>query len=238
MSDDRVRTLEHRWRASGALEDERAWILARARAGLLPADRLELAQALGAEALGGPEHPPLGFQEWLDALPFRRGRRRIERDSLRVGLAITHALEPCARVLGVGEVYTQGQAAAEASLFGLADDRRALEALFEWRAERDWWSFSTPEGAMAKLLEEVLVDPFPRTMGEFEPLLRRALYPLGTPDPVVEAVIEAVVPASGGRLWRIREAIRDELLPWVLGWGDPLWDRVSARDEGDLSPEP
>lgn len=237
MSDDRVRTLEQRWRASGALEDERAWIHARARAGLLSADRLELAQALGAEALGGAEHPPLGFQEWLESLPFRGGHRRVERDSLRVGIAITRALAPCASALGADPYYATALEAAEAHLFRWGTPRPALEALAQWRQEREWVTHAAPEVAMAELLEGVLASLLPRTprgIGEFEPLLHQALYPLRrwSVDRSLEDAIEAVIPAAGGRLWWMRERVRDELLPWVLGWGDPVWDRVAAREEG------
>ena len=45
MSDDRVRTLERRWRASGSLEDEVEWIRERARCGQLELGRGALAGA-------------------------------------------------------------------------------------------------------------------------------------------------------------------------------------------------
>lgn len=231
MSDDRVRTLERRWRSSGALEDERAWIHARARAGLLAEDRLELARALGAEALGGPEDPPLGFQEWLDALPFRRGRRRIERDALRVGIAICRALAPCASALGADPHYSRALEAAEAHLFRLGRPGAHLVALAEWRRELDWVTYEAPEVALAEVLEAVLGDlllPAPRAIGEFEAPLQRALYPARrwSVDRSREAAVEATVPAQGGRLWWLRMRVRDELLPWVLDCGDPVWERV------------
>jgi hypothetical protein len=243
VSDTRVRTLERRWCESGALEDERAWIHARVRAGSLSEDRLELARALGAEALGGPEDPPLGFQEWLEALPFRGGRRRIERDSTRVGLAIARTLAPCARALGADPFYARALEAAEAQLFRWGESPGpALAALEEWRRERDWASYAAPEVAMAELLEGVLADllpPAPRGLREFEPLLQRALYPSRrwSVERSVEATIEAEIPAAGGRLWRVRRAIREELLPWVLGYGDPIRRRVAERGEVEIWPE-
>ena len=50
MSDDRVRTLERRWRASGSLEDEVEWIRERARCGQLELGLLGLSAHLGHPA--------------------------------------------------------------------------------------------------------------------------------------------------------------------------------------------
>lgn len=47
MSDAQVRELERRWRATGAPEDQAAWILARVRTGELRIERIELAALCG-----------------------------------------------------------------------------------------------------------------------------------------------------------------------------------------------
>lgn len=64
MTDDALRALERRWRATGAVEDEAAWLAARLRAGVLTETRLRAAARLGHEAaqaaLGDPvEEPPV-----------------------------------------------------------------------------------------------------------------------------------------------------------------------------------
>jgi hypothetical protein len=66
MTDARLRALERRWRESGSLEDEVAYLLERLRTGDLLRDRVELAaycghaaarHALGAEAPPAPPRP-------------------------------------------------------------------------------------------------------------------------------------------------------------------------------------
>jgi len=52
MSDERLRELERRWRESGELDDEVAWLAERVRAGELSPRALELAAHLGHEAAG------------------------------------------------------------------------------------------------------------------------------------------------------------------------------------------
>jgi hypothetical protein len=50
VSDDRLRGLERRWRASGALDDEVAWLSGRVRAGDLTRERIQIAALLGHSA--------------------------------------------------------------------------------------------------------------------------------------------------------------------------------------------
>lgn len=50
MSDERLRELERRWKETGAVKDEAAFLLERVRAGQLPQERLELAARLGVQA--------------------------------------------------------------------------------------------------------------------------------------------------------------------------------------------
>jgi len=50
MSDAKLRELERRWKETGSVEDEAAFLLERVRAGELSQERLELAARLGAQA--------------------------------------------------------------------------------------------------------------------------------------------------------------------------------------------
>lgn len=50
MSDERLRTLERRWRETGSPHDEAAWLSERVRVGALDVERLRLAAALGHDA--------------------------------------------------------------------------------------------------------------------------------------------------------------------------------------------
>lgn len=50
MSDQELQELARRWRESGRVEDEAAWLRARVRAGQLAPDRLAMAAFMGHEA--------------------------------------------------------------------------------------------------------------------------------------------------------------------------------------------
>jgi hypothetical protein len=76
MSDERLRMLERRWKETGAVEDEAAYLQERLRTGDLARDKLELAAYLGypgARAALGGEAPPADDLERV-----RRQRDRLE----------------------------------------------------------------------------------------------------------------------------------------------------------------
>lgn len=58
MSDEDVRDAERRWRASGSVEDQAAWLRARVRAGALPLAHVHAAAFLGHEAARRVEPAP------------------------------------------------------------------------------------------------------------------------------------------------------------------------------------
>lgn len=77
MSDERLRDLERRWKETGSVEDEAAWITERMRVGMLAQDRVELAaycghqaarKALGRDACETPED----LEEWIRGLPAQQ----------------------------------------------------------------------------------------------------------------------------------------------------------------------
>ena len=75
VSDADLRELERRFRESGSVEDEAAWLSARVKAGELDEDKLHLAAHLGYEAAIGDVGPPTlletdaeVFVAWADGL--------------------------------------------------------------------------------------------------------------------------------------------------------------------------
>lgn len=73
MSDEKLRALESRWRKTGAVEDEAAYLLERVRVGDLTLERLELAaycghegarRAVGGERVSSDEDWVLGLARW------------------------------------------------------------------------------------------------------------------------------------------------------------------------------
>lgn len=241
MADADLRELERRWRASGASADEGAYLAGRVRAGDLSAWRLELARACGHPALGGPEDPPLGFEGWLEALPFAGKRGGLRREWVRVPIAAARALEPAARALGVDPLLADALAAAEAAAVGRPPGDGALDALLErvldLNDERhpDGWEATPPDVALVGLADVAVrfVRSGRGSAGVVAFWAGHALEPSGvwSVEPGVEEAIEAAVPRAGGRLWRLREAIAAELIPWALGRGDPVRERVESGDD-------
>lgn len=65
MTDARLRELERRWKETGAVEDEAAYLLQKVRAGALTQERLELAAYCAHEAsclATNLESPPVALQ--------------------------------------------------------------------------------------------------------------------------------------------------------------------------------
>lgn len=211
MGDRKLRALERGSRV-GDRQSEATYLWERVRLGTLSNDRYRLAHALGAPALGGAEHPPLGFQQWIEALPFRRRGERVERDWARVPLAIAEALAPCASELDVTLRLATLRLAARRSL---ERDRRAR--LTDYRDAQDLvqrtpWSHRAVSKFVALAFEELLYRQGHRH--GYERLARSLLYPPAWTE--LEALVEGVFPSQDGRLWGLRLAVRDALLPWAL----------------------
>ena len=74
MLDSRAKVLERRWRSTGSVADEAAWLTERVRCGDLSVDRISLAAYCGSEAAGLSaglrselaEWPELGVQRFVD----------------------------------------------------------------------------------------------------------------------------------------------------------------------------
>ncbi len=69
MSDERLREFERRWKETGSVEDEAAYLLERVRAGELTQERLEMAAYCGHEAArfaSGTTEPPIPKDDGLD----------------------------------------------------------------------------------------------------------------------------------------------------------------------------
>lgn len=104
MSDERLRELERRWRESGAVEDEAAYLRERVRVGDLTEARLGLAAFCGHEGArrvlsdgSGPSAGAIGGQPWCKALLQGWGGdavRRLELGALRSLLPLWERKQP------------------------------------------------------------------------------------------------------------------------------------------------
>jgi len=201
MADDRLRQLERRFRESGAVEDEAAWLRARVRAGELPEERLRLAarmgQAAAAAALGVP-CGELGWR-WAASSPEADLRVRCAAAALWVRARPTELMREASAVLDRLVVQPRkhpGKTVAVRRLRARLGDR--LGAL------------APEESDVREALE--LVGLLAVGGAAIDDTLARTCENLR---------------AAGARA--PEQAVRDELIAWARGRGDPVRMRVEAR---------
>ncbi len=228
MSDEKLRELERRWKESGSVEDESAWLRERVRVGDLAPSKLQLVAELGDPAaqhalghasvgLAGEEFN--GLASWEKEFMIRAGVA-----ALWVGLS-------------VWEVYREDD--------GL---QRLLTLACEWvvspspelatevlRAARAVGGASGM-GSLDEVLDEVLREEFEgqgfqrvRRLIDGAESLADAVYRPGQhacAAPTLEAIAAA---ADATTQVAVGNAIRRELRSWALGGRDPIRERVEAR---------
>jgi len=208
-----LRALEHRWRTTGSLEDEIAWLRERLRRGELESGKLLLPAYLGypaARALCDPGAlEELGLDAWdppsrrlAKLSPFpREARVRIAIAAAQFGLAADGDPSPAARrALSAAEAWVRCPC---------RDHALAAEGALRLLGTRR----SASERAARAAAEAVASRP---TNGAREAV----------------AAVDSGQPGNAARI-----AIRDELAAWSLGYPDPLLARVEARSRAGLSGE-
>ncbi len=132
MTEESLEALEARWRASGTAEDEGAWLLARARAGQLTHEWLELAAFCGHAGAAAVVDPvALEAQAELD-WPERLAP--LDREALALGaVEAVRALAPLWGELGgdqrlrlAVDLAAMWTAAREEKALGLVDETAGL----------------------------------------------------------------------------------------------------------------
>lgn len=213
MTDERLRELERRWKETSSLDDEVAYLRERVRVGDLSQERLELAAFVGHAAsqqcLNQPFHRPEIAEYWriFDQLP-RFGSEAFTRAALEAA----HLLSGPNRI-GVPPAV-----------------RRALEAA-----------------------EDFLVEPTPRRQREAVQageVAENLVYEQSGATEVLTWF--ATQPSAGIEGWGSGEGVDSSffgngplvglnerellkiaalkgLIPWALGYGDSVRDRVEAR---------
>lgn len=220
--DDRVREAERRWRLTGSVTDEAAWLRERARVGELGPTRLSLARHCGHDALGGPEEPLLPFGEWLARMPVDDSTPLAARSwRARPLVAVGRAFMPVAEALGC-EPFGHAVLELERQLVRRTGERacglllrdRMREAhhsrhelAMSWFVEAAWQALRD---------DDFVLDPAQAHAAAQRSLEPEALWSV-EPDPRIDAVIEARFPRAEGRLWGLRLRVRDQLVAWALG---------------------
>ena len=234
VRDQHLRELEAAWHASGSVEDEAAWLLGRVRAGELERSRLELAALCGHRgasiAGGSPGVLTGGFATWVT----------------RLG---EHGQMVCLRAaIGVGsKALPSWRAALDQDQRGPESwPRVSLEAIEDWVISPSTKRERRSRAHARSWEKRLLMAVNKQASGEVTPR-----WP--PPDPAVwglgvavssaarvlygHSVVEVVWDVVTGSEWRdpplsecsCRDSVSSELVPWALGYRDPVRDRVEAR---------
>jgi len=208
VTDADLRELERRFRATGSVEDESAWLRARVKAGELEQRQVTLAASFGHQ---GSEllQPSDGQLRSLWMLPALVGPQSE---------AIRRALVACGWVaweewrsrrqsdFDPGATPLPLDALVAEESFILCPCEIHLSQLLPGRSQLPLWARSTrlPGDRIGSLL--LPVDPLDQREGE-----ERDRHYLGV--------------------------VQRELVPWALGYGDPVRERVEARQRAEAARE-
>ncbi len=241
MSDERLRELERRFRVSGSVENEAAWLRARMQAGELEQSKLELAAHLGYQAaicvleIEGC-HSLRRFVEEVVSLYGANARRRSALAvTYRALSAFSHRnIEDDLRLLDdIGAmVYDFSEGSSVPDIAQTEDRRRrrgawdTIDSLLDLlRGHQIHWDYPGIDyegqgegGAESWIPARIAIAP--------EKLAARAVF-LG------EELVEVSWASAEARCeGQVLNAIRADLVPWALGYSDPVRERVEARQRG------
>lgn len=212
MTDARLRDAERRWRETGALADEAAWLRERVRAGALDDERLRLAAYVGHAAarlaLATPVLSSPYVQAWIYGLqPW--GVEPAQRAAVAAARrALVHVPPDTRR----GRYARGALARVERAVVGLPPlpplpwDPHVLD---DDPPARERAAFDAACAAGETVHEVARAAPD-----------ARALEATARAGGVVIRAVEATDEAT------IRAAVRDELAAWALGAGDPVLARA------------
>jgi len=218
VADDHLRTLERRFRETGAVEDEAAWLRERVRAGVLPEARARLAAELGYPA--ARRHWPADDSPTLLGWRLRIARR-------------------CAAVTPPAGGARFSLAVVEAALLALPPSAPVYPLVSGMLEAVEDWVVSAGEAQLPAELERLalrhrgyatqLVLWLSRSIGGGDVPCQRALR-------AALLLLEESAERPDPRAW-VEAALHSRLCPWLLGCGDPVRTRVAMRGETDARSE-
>lgn len=239
MADERLRGLERRWKETGFVEDHAAYLHERVRIGDLSQERLELAAYLGdpasTRAIAEEDRPEVLTADDLPGYRTRLGQAHLDKGYLE-DVAEWWGQDFCMR-FAVAAATHAAQRWEERRPSGVQALRVARECISEaegWILEPTWdrgFQFKRgPEGD----------NNLARAAGG---LLSIARIKIGLGDWQEEALSECLaqtvlaatrvaissIPAQRRDREALLALVRRELVPWALGYSDPVRERVEAR---------
>lgn len=215
MSDEKIRELERYWKETGTTQDEAALLVERVRAGDLDRGQLELAAMCGYEAARMAAGPGDGSHDetWalLDAIEAWKGHDLGVRFKVlrRAALALLRlALESADSPPAPAGVDLR-------DLLTLADATEVHSRTRTQEFETAWKAIT------AGVSDESLVTT-PLLAGFHE-------YFAWAYEDDLNAARAGYEALSARDLALASKAIRDEVAPWLLGYRDPVAQRVEAH---------
>lgn len=225
MSDDRLRELERRWKESGTVADEAAYLTERMRIGLLTRERLWSAGLLGSQAaklvLG--QHPTWGDElRWVYAVEEQAAAVRaalLILGRLCEELALSPPPALVLTMIGVARAWLAGPREGLVGRSQAEANRCHMQAMsmqadqFD-RASRSLYVSGTMiraiEGREAALLLAEIVGRLIHDGAQ-----------VGTSD-LISFLAQHRAAYRSLQDDRIRAVLLERLVPWLLGYSDPL----------------
>ncbi|MDC1142297.1 hypothetical protein OAU50_04335 [Planctomycetota bacterium] len=238
MTDERGHELQNRWKETGSVDDEVAWLTHRMEQGTVVPHRVSVAAVLGHKAsqlvLEMNDDTPSSLDEVLKTLDVEfQAKVRASIAVLRLSLSFLTGrnsapwiTEHCAAVLHTSQNWAldpSEKTAKAAYEVAVSIDSRADAAEEASTDVGDWWSYQAVQAAhfipAAIALAAELPEPFPDDpLGpDYKDLLDRACWEFAEfPSNVDRSEEQAVA------------VISKDLIPWLLGYSDPIQDRVGV----------
>lgn len=237
--DHRTRDLQRSAQA-GDRSAEVLLLRRRLRAGDLSPEGLSLAAFLGHPAsreLLAPEAPevPAGYQDWLEQLR-PRGHEVVMRASVAAARRVASLLAPLLRGSDAEHPQPILDAAEEAlvcpCLPHVASVLRAAQACAEARRRPEAVRLDRErEAAVSAATSIALLFADPDSAWEVMHHARLAAFAAVRADPGAD---QDTLPGRAGHV--IKDALGAELIPWALGYGDPVRARAVERSGPGLPP--
>lgn len=263
MCDGNLRLLERTWRESGSEADEAAFLHARVRAGLLKLEALERAELLGHAAASNALDALVEVRRKKGGKRGDRGSRKTRRPTnppaeqdhhggvfwvigleawgreacVRAAVALARlALPVMAELPHESRLSLRAIEAAEAWVVDPTADAERLagqQAGLVTRATTLAGSAAVCARLAAEAASDIVAERGPGVdfMGGDQGAARRA----GAGEAALDAASSALRAGFDAR--QIKEALRADLVPWVLANSDPVRERVSKCAAIDLKPD-
>lgn len=211
MANDSLTELEQRFRENGSVEDEAAWLRARLRAGEVSAEHARLAAALGDPAA-------------TRATDGSRGAVARDPRSLQLVFSSMPDTARARALVATGWASHWRRPAAE---------RRAATERALALADRQLLDPVVSPDELVALLAPGGRDAVDHDVAVLLLDLTGERFDGGDP---IRASLQGAAHRYEDKAELIR-ALRGELVPWLLGYGDPVRERVAKRGQAELLPE-